>query len=110
MKVTVKGTAPLVQSALNSGWAMIAPLPVTGLVTLPPLIELNTTLVMEVTSPLGAKRTTTFVVPNPTTVKLLPDTTLKGGLTLTAPPVTCAPPRFVTTNACCAFEPTATHP
>ena len=110
VKFTVKGTEPLVWPALNSAWGKVAPAPRTGLVTLPPLLVLNTRLLLEATSLIGANRTTTLVVPNPATVKLLPDTTLKGGLTLTVPPVTCAPPRFVTTNVCCAFEPTATHP
>src|SRR5208283_3581998 len=83
---------------------------VTPLVATPPLPELNTTLLLNAPAPAGVKLTTTLVAPKPGTVKLVPDTTLKGGLALAAPPVTAAPPRLVTTNVCCALVPTATQP
>ena len=110
MKITVSGKVPFVGLAEKLATGTMAPLPITLLVTLPPLPETNTILVLKVPAVAGANCTTTLVVPKPPSVKLLPDGILNGWIVLTTPFVTVAPPRLVTTNVCNALDPTATQP
>ena len=109
VKVTVKGTTPEVGPAVKAATGTAAAWPLTRLVAPPPLL-VNTSALVKAPAATGLNLTRTLVALNPPTVKLEPRTTLNGGLTLAAPPVTLAPPEFVTTKACWALVPKAIHP
>lgn len=95
---------------MTTNWAGISPVPLTAFVTFPPFAVVNRTLLLMLPAPLGVNRTSTLVVPKLATVNGLPDTMLNGGLTAALPPVTGAPPKFVTTKVRSALALTATTP
>src|SRR5260370_28496344 len=98
VKETVSGLRPLVGAPTKPATGTIPPVPMTELVLLPPLPVAKTTVLLELEALVGAKRTTTLVVPKPGRLKGVPER-----MTNTGPPavkeaepfVSAAPPGLV---------------
>src|SRR5262249_22801756 len=97
VKFTKSGFTPMIGLALKAAATSEAPVPVTVLVLLPPLLVKTTTLL---TKPAlaGAKYICTVAEPKPGTLKGTPWRTPKGELNWAVPLVMEAPPRLVTTK------------
>src|SRR6266404_1117037 len=99
VNVTSNGVGPNVGAALNAATGVMAPLPRTVLVELPPLSLEKTTLLVNPPCVSGANCTITLVDPPGGMSNAAPDSSVYG------PPVTAAtpfdmivPPLLVTTN------------
>src|SRR6266404_708781 len=110
VKLTVSGLSPLVGLPLKLASGVLAPVPVSALVLLPPLSVLTTTTLLKLAALPGAKRTTRLVEPKPGRLKGVPERMVKGPLAVAVPLLSAAPPRLVMTKAAWALEPTAIVP
>src|ERR1051326_606752 len=96
VKFTVSGLRPMLGVPLKFAAGRRAPVPATGLVLLPPLLVIVTTLV-KAPSLVGLKRIMRLVAPKPGRVKGVPEEMVKGP----PPPIAANPleiaaaPRFV---------------
>src|SRR5262245_33250281 len=107
VNVTVKGLKPLVGEAVNAAEGTIAPIPISELVLLPPLLVVTTTTLLKAPGLRGAKLTTRLVAPKPGRSKGVPERIANGPLsTVTMPLLSGAPPRFVTVKLAWTLEPT----
>src|SRR5439155_11126124 len=98
-KVTAKGYNPLVGLAAKAATGACAPMPVTALVLLPPLLVLTTTALLKLAALPGVKLITRFMEPKPGRVNGVPETTTNGPvLTEAVPLVSALPPRLVITK------------
>src|SRR6266404_5365850 len=84
-----------------------APMPVTGLVLLPPLLLVKVTKLLKLAALPGVKRMTRLVEPEPGRLKGVPERMVKGpALTVATPLLRGAPPRLVMVKLAWALEPT----
>src|SRR5882724_7980558 len=111
VKLTVSGLRPLLGLPLKLAAGATAPVPVSALVLLPPLLVLITTTLLKLAALPGAKLTTRLVEPKPARLKGVPATMVKGPpLMLTKPLVSATAPRLVSTRLAWALETTTTVP
>src|SRR6266700_1615029 len=111
VKLTVSGLSPLVGLPVKAAAGATAPVPVSALVLLPPLLVLITTTWLKVAALVGAKRTTTLVEPKAAKVNGVPETMVKGPPLIVARPLLSdAPPWLVSTKLAWTLEPTAAVP
>ena len=80
----------------------------TGLVELPPVLVITTTL-LNTPGPVGVKRIIRFVESDSFTVKGLPESISKGAVMLAVPSST-AWPALLTTSDACAVTPVRSNP
>ena len=99
VKVTVSGATPLVGLALNLATGVIAPIPVTAFVALPPLLAKATEPVNDPAEP-GLKLTFTCPVCPPPTLNGLPLTSPKLVPDTVTVPVNAIEPPLITENVC----------
>src|SRR5712664_1565683 len=95
VKLTVKGRTPLVGLPTKLATGTMAPVPMTGLVLLPPLL-VHTNTLLKLAALVGAKRTATLVEPKPARLNGVPELMLKlPSLRVATPLLNPAPPVLV---------------
>ena len=87
MKVTTKGQGPFVGLPVKAVTGACTPMPVSGLVLLPPLAVLTTATLLKLEALPGVKLITRFVVPKPGKVKGVPERIANGPLLIEAVPL-----------------------
>src|SRR6266705_3828348 len=109
VKLMVNGLRPLVGLPLKLATGATAPVPVSALVLLPPLLLLTATTLLKVAALPGAKLTTRLVEPKAARLKGVPERMVKGPPLIVARPLLSdAPPWLVITKLAWALEPSAT--
>src|SRR6266568_1520039 len=113
VKLTVSGLTPLVGLPLKLASGAAAPVPLSALVLLPPLLVLITTTLLKVAALSGLKLTTRLVEPKPARLKGVPETMVnpdESGPMVATPLLSAAPPWLVITKLAWALESTASVP